>query len=116
VELTPVGWQPEEADRMARARNINSRMRRAIPALFAGPSKEVARSAGSWRQDSQRPKTVGKYNASHLVVRSRHEEHWLNGMKVGEYEAESSQPESPILFAHHESTMWFRNIRVRRLH
>lgn len=62
-----------------------------------------------------RPKPVGEYNRSRLVVRGRHSEHWLNGVKVMEFEAESTPPESPIVLQHHESEFWFRNLRVRRL-
>jgi hypothetical protein len=58
---------------------------------------------------------VGEYNRSRLVVRGRHSEHWLNGVKVMEFEAESTPPESPIVLQHHESEFWFRNLRVRRL-
>jgi hypothetical protein len=60
-------------------------------------------------------KPVGEYNESAIVVRGRHCEHWLNGVKVVEFEAESNPPESPVLLQHHETEMWFRNIRIRRL-
>jgi len=58
---------------------------------------------------------LGDYNESRIVVRGRHCEHWLNGAKVVEFEAESRPPESPILIQHHETDFWFRNIRIRRL-
>jgi hypothetical protein len=61
------------------------------------------------------PKPVGEFNQSRLVVRGRHSEHWLNGVKVMEFDAESEPPESPILLQHHTSEFWFRNLRVRRL-
>jgi hypothetical protein len=61
------------------------------------------------------PRAVGQWNESAIVVRGRSCEHWLNGVKVMEYEAESSAPESPLVLQHHGTDMWFRNVRVRRL-
>jgi hypothetical protein len=58
---------------------------------------------------------VGEFNESRLIVRGRHCEHWLNGVKVVEYDAESAPPESPILFQHHGTSIWYRNVKVRRL-
>jgi hypothetical protein len=61
------------------------------------------------------PRPAGEWNQSRLLVNGRHIEHWLNGDRVMEYDAESGPPEGPILFQHHGSDFWFRNIRVRRL-
>jgi hypothetical protein len=60
-------------------------------------------------------KPLGEYNQSSIIVRGRHCEHWLNGVRVLEFETESNPPESPILIQHHQTDMWFRNIRIRRL-
>lgn len=61
------------------------------------------------------PRELGEWNESAIIVRDRTCEHWLNGVKVMEYEAESGAPESPLVLQHHGTDMWFRNIRVRRL-
>lgn len=61
------------------------------------------------------PRPLGEFNQSAIVVRGRHCEHWLNGVKVLEFEAESGPPEGPLVFQHHETEMWFRNIKVRHL-
>jgi hypothetical protein len=60
-------------------------------------------------------KPIGEFNQSRLVVRGRHVEHWLNGAKVIEYEADTDPWDSPVLLQNHGNPVWFRNIRVRRL-
>ncbi len=60
-------------------------------------------------------KPLGEFNQSAIVVRGRHTEHWLNGVKVLDYEAESGPPEGPLVIQHHTTEMGFKNIRVRRL-
>lgn len=62
-----------------------------------------------------KPKPLGEFNESAIIVRGRHCEHWLNGAKVVEYETESGPLEGPILLQHHTTDMWFRNIRIKRL-
>jgi len=88
-------------------------------------------------QDVTRP--VGEFNASRLVVKGNHVEHWLNGVKVVETELDSAlaaeriahrwgagtpvtidltkQPrkDCPISLQNHGDDTWFRNIRIRRL-
>jgi hypothetical protein len=61
------------------------------------------------------PKPLGEYNQGRIVVKGRHCEHWLNGVKVVEFDVESSPQESPILIQHHGTDMSLRNIRIRRL-
>lgn len=62
-----------------------------------------------------KPKPLGEFNESAIIVRGRHCEHWLNGIKVVEYETGSGPLEGPILLQHHTTDMWFRNIRIKRL-
>jgi sugar phosphate isomerase/epimerase len=80
------------------------------------------------------PNPVGEWNQSRLVVRRNTVEHWLNGKQVLSYQTDS--PESaagianskfkdvagyankiptPILLQDHETTVWFRNLKVREL-
>ena len=78
----------------------------------------VERSGALYNQFAPRgavPKPLGEYNQSVLIVRGRHCEHWLNGVKVVEFAAESNPPESPIMLQHHGTEVWFRNIRIRRI-
>ena len=78
----------------------------------------VERSGGLYNQIAPRdavPKPLGEYNQGAIVVNGRRVEHWLNGVKVMAFEAESAPPESPIVIQHHGTEMWFRDIRIRRL-
>lgn len=93
---------------------------------IVGPSRDVTR-------------PVGEFNASRLVVKGNHVEHWLNGVKVVETDLDSAlaaeriarrwgagtpvtvdltkQPrkDCPISLQNHGDDTWFRDIRIRRL-
>lgn len=58
---------------------------------------------------------LGEFNSGRIVVRGRHAEHWLNGVKVVEYEAAFDPLDSPIVLQNHSTPVWYRNIRIRRL-
>lgn len=77
---------------------------------------------------------VGKFNRFRLVLSGNHGEHWLNGVKVLEYELDSPEirelisqskfkgmpnfarsSEGHIGIQHHGQEVWYRNIRVREL-
>lgn len=79
-------------------------------------------------------KQVGKFNKARLVVNGTHAEHWLNGVKLLEYElgsealaaliAESKFKDLPnfgiakighIALQHHGEEVWYRTIRIRPL-
>jgi hypothetical protein len=79
-------------------------------------------------------KPMGEINHSRVLVNGNHVEHWLNGVKVLEYDAggdatkaavaESKFKTTPgfgerlkghILLQDHESSVWFRNIKIRNL-
>ncbi|HUR21939.1 MAG TPA: DUF1080 domain-containing protein [Vicinamibacterales bacterium] len=79
-------------------------------------------------------KPVGEWNQSKLLVKGPHVEHWLNGMKVVEYELWSPEwkakvkaskfnqwPEygmqktGHLVLQNHGDHVQFRNLRVRRL-
>ena len=76
----------------------------------------------------------GEFNQSRIVVRGNRVEHWLNGVKVVEYEfgsealksavAESkfkntphwgASPKGYIALTDHGDEVWFRNIKLREL-
>lgn len=80
-------------------------------------------------------KPVGEWNTAKIVVKGNHAEHWLNGVKIVEYERDSeafkeaiakskfnSTPgfaaavSSPILLQAHGDKVTFRNIKIKELH
>lgn len=78
----------------------------------------VERTGGLYNQfapKGAKPRPLGEFNESAIIVRGRHCEHWLNGVKVLEYESESGPLEGPLVLQHHTTNMWFRNIRIKRL-
>jgi hypothetical protein len=83
---------------------------------------------------SRPTKSVGQYNVTRIVVKGNHREHWLNGVKVVEYEAWSDDwnkrkstgkwKDTPgygmakkgfICLQDHGSGVWFKNIKIRKL-
>ena len=77
---------------------------------------------------------VGEFNASRVVFRGNHGEHWLNGAKVLEFELGSPEMENRvaaskfksipdfaakragrIVLQDHGSAVWFRNIKLRQI-
>jgi hypothetical protein len=71
------------------------------------------------------PPRIGEFNHSRLLVKGHHVEHWLNGIKVVEFDAGTPDVlkqlggalpgTSPISLQNHSSETWFRNIKIRRL-
>lgn len=80
-------------------------------------------------------KPVGEWNQARLVIKNKHVEHWLNGVKIVEYEWGSDELKALIakskfkdmpLFAkstvgghialqHHGQEVWYRNLKIRKL-
>ena len=77
---------------------------------------------------------VGEWNTARIVVRGQHCEHWLNGVKVLEYDRDSPQfraivagskfAEYPgyaertggyLLLQDHGFPVWYRNVKIREL-
>jgi hypothetical protein len=80
-------------------------------------------------------KPPGEVNQSRVVVKGNHVEHWLNGVKVLEYECGSEALKAAVadskykgvtgfadkikghlLLQDHHSEVWFRNVKLRELH
>ena len=83
---------------------------------------------------AKKEKPAGEWNVGRIVSRGSHVEHWLNGVKIVEYERGSPEfkalvagskyknnkgfsevAQSPILLQDHGDVVAFRNIKIRKL-
>jgi len=100
-----------------------------------GPTHQTASFYDVLPPASDKPlKPVGEWNSSRILVQGNHVEHWLNGMKVLEYELGSEQVKAAvaaskfksargfgtklrghILLTDHRDECWFRNLKIREL-
>jgi hypothetical protein len=79
-------------------------------------------------------KPVGEFNKSRILINGNHVEHWLNGIKVVEYEFGSKElleackvskfnkipgftdkRKAHIVLQNHNDESWFRNIKIREI-
>jgi hypothetical protein len=79
-------------------------------------------------------KAVGEFNKSQIVFNGNHGEHWLNGVKVVEFDLETAHFDSllkaskyrdipgfaekrsgHIVLQDHTDAVWYRNIKIRKL-
>lgn len=79
-------------------------------------------------------KPVGEYNSSRILLDGNHGEHWLNGIKVVEYEFATAGFDSlfrlskyakypgfekkrkgHIVITNHTDESWYRNIKIKRI-
>jgi len=84
-------------------------------------------------------KPAGEFNQGRIVVRGKHVEHWLNGVKVVDTDLDAAEirkqievrwepghpvrellekmpkTKCPVSLQHHGDTAWFRNVKIRAL-
>jgi sugar phosphate isomerase/epimerase len=105
---------------------------------FAAEPLNEKKFTGAWYDvmpaKSARPKPVGEWNQSRLVVRGNQVEHWLNGRRVLTYRTDSARAAAgianskfkhvpgyadkivtPILLQDHDTVVWYRNLKIRVL-
>ena len=100
-----------------------------------GPHRQTAAFYDVLPPAADKPtKPIGEWNASRIIVRGNHVEHWLNGRKVLAYELGSAEVKAglakskfakepgfgdkitgPIMLTYHSDDCWFRNLKVREL-
>jgi hypothetical protein len=109
------------AGRQARARGLEYQLADDTNADAASDPRRVAGSLYSQIAPSPRvAPRIREYNQSRIVVRGVRVEHWLNGVKVVEFDAGAlADPPrlaaGPISLQNHSSPTWFRNIKIRPL-
>ncbi|HEY3441399.1 MAG TPA: DUF1080 domain-containing protein [Paludibaculum sp.] len=104
-------WQRKDG-RMARGRGPEYQLidDDVNPDSKGNPAKQTASLYGKLAPSQRLAKPAGEFNLSRIVVRDGHVEHWLNGVKVLQYDRQ--MVESPIVLQNHSSAVWFRKIRV----
>ena len=132
-----VKYLVQKTDRWTNAEGLQARARGLEYQLFddaSDPATDKRKLCGALydaiapSQAAARP--VGEFNHSLLVVRGGRVEHWLNGVKVVEFETSLPQvhdvlvklrggeqiaAESFISLQNHGSPAWFRNLKLHRL-
>jgi len=73
---------------------------------------------------------IGEFHQSRILLDGHHVEHWLDGIRVVEFETtapevvaqlkasgktDGAKTEGPISLQNHGTEVWFRNLKVRRL-
>lgn len=120
--------------RQARARGLEYQLADDLEPDAASDPRRVAGSLYSLIAPA--PKItphINEFNQSRIVVQGNHVEHWLNGTRVVSFDLQAPAVDaamhrlagkdvtalrrsSPISLQNHSSDVWFRSIRIRRLH
>lgn len=97
------------------------------------PDRRNGAAYGLYPPSEDAGKPVGEWNESRILADKRHVEHWLNGVKVAEFEIGSedwkqrvaaSKFENPafgiapvgrIALQDHGQAVWFRSVKIRRI-
>lgn len=104
------------------------------PDALIGPKRQTASLYDALAPTSHPLRPAGEVNASRVVVRGGHVEHWLNGVKVLAYDLGSAEMlaakaqskfkkeakwgtkfATPLLLQDHGDEVWFRDIKIRPL-
>lgn len=127
AQIYPVAFEYQVIDNQRHPDALHNPLSRAASLYrMAGATKDAT-------------KPVGEFNVGRIVVRGKHVEHWLNGVKVVDTDLDTpdvrkhieerwtadnpvramleDRPKhvTPVALQHHDDTAWFRNIKIRRL-
>ena len=113
-----------KAGRQARARGLEYQLAGdANPDAASDPRRAAASLYSIIAPAPKVTPLVDEFNHSLLIVEGHHVQHWLNGTKVVEFDADAPEAlkqlggavpkTSPISLQNHSSEVWFRNIKVR---
>lgn len=61
--------------------------------------------------DAKRLRPVGEWNESRLVLRGNHGEHWLNGVKIVDYDLGTPRMDSALAASKYRTIPWFAERR-----
>jgi hypothetical protein len=107
------------------------------PDALSDPKHSTAAVYEYWPAAKTGPARSGRWHTSRIVAQGLHIEHWLDGRRVvsidldspevrQSFSSSSRRGSSPVLSRHerrtspialqfHDGTVWFRNLRIRRL-
>lgn len=118
------------AGRQARARGFEYQLADPANPDVDGPRRSTASLYSLLPPAPDAVMRRGEFNHSVLIVRGRHVEHWLNGVKAVEYDVNRPDveklrrtyrrdgeftSESPISLQNHGTEVWFRGLKIRVL-
>jgi len=98
------------------------------------PSQYTAGLYEMYKAENVKINPIGEFNKSRIVLNGNHGEHWLNGVKVLEYEFGTTEFDSlfqlskyanypdfekkrkgHIVITNHSDDSWYRNIKIRKI-
>ncbi|NQU51294.1 MAG: DUF1080 domain-containing protein [Bacteroidetes bacterium] len=98
------------------------------------PSQYTAGLYEMYKAENVKINPIGEFNTSRIVLDGNHGEHWLNGVKVLEYEFATAEFDSlfqlskyhnypdfekkrkgHLVITNHSDDSWYRNIKIRRI-
>ena len=124
-----------QTGRQARARGLEYQLADARNSEASDPRRTTGALYSLVAPGPALPAAAGEFHHSRIVVRGRHAEHWLDGVKIVEFETTDARvvkllradlpkglpadaplaEESPISLQNHTADAWFRDLKIKRL-
>ncbi len=96
------------------------------------PDRRCGAAYGLYAPSKDATRPVGQWNTARIVAKGSHVQHWLNGVKIADFDTESEEfrirlaaskfskepafaraRSGKIILQDHASAVWFKNIRIR---